>query len=122
MINNQKFQTVVFNTFLNYICYLTIFILLSWDNIYYIIIGEGNNAFNYFRIIKFRKCYAHNSYTCGCPLERTYQNLKPIVHYYIKFYKFCSTTFIVEDKKIKYVKVRSKYNSIFIENKQNQNQ
>jgi len=121
-INNQKYQTVVFSTSLNYICYLIIFILLSWDNIYYIIKGEGNNTFNYFRIIKFRKCYAHNSYTCGCPLERTYQDLEPIVHYYIKFYKFCSTTFIVEDKKIKYIKVRSKYDSIFIDNKQNQNQ
>jgi len=103
---------MIFDTYLNYICYLIIFTLLSWDNIYYIVIDKGNDVFAYFKVKKYKKCSSHNSYKCICKKELTHQNIESIVKNYIQFYKFCSDIFTVSNGKIEFINIKSKYNSI----------
>ncbi|OUM58168.1 hypothetical protein PIROE2DRAFT_16647 [Piromyces sp. E2] len=54
------------------------------------------------------KCILHNSFTCGCKLEESDENLELIIKKYIIFYKFCSTIFIINHGKIKYINMKSK--------------
>lgn len=95
------------------------FIFFSWDKIYYIFKKKGNDPTLYFIYSRKEKCFVHNSFTCGCKLKSKKENLKPIIEKYIKFYKFCSTVFIIEKGKIKYIKLQSKVNIIMEELKTN---
>lgn len=91
---------------------MAIFILLSWDNIYYIITSKGDDVFSYFKVKKYKRCVLHNSYKCDCKKELIRQDLEPIIENYIQFYKFCSSIVTISDGKIKYIKMKSKYNFI----------
>lgn len=79
-------MNIIFNT----ICYLTMFILLSWDKIYYIMKKEGNNSTIYFIYIKHDICEIHHSHCCGCKLNLTKENIKVNTDNYINIYNFCS--------------------------------
>ena len=86
--------------------------LFSWSNIYYIVKKEGDNTLTYFKIKKYKKCIIHESRNCGCQLELTFRNIEPFVENYIKFYNFCSALFMINNGKLKYVNMNSKYSII----------
>ncbi|OUM56276.1 hypothetical protein PIROE2DRAFT_19184 [Piromyces sp. E2] len=108
ILSNQKYNKYIFDTTLNSIGYLILFILFSWDKVYYIFKKQGNDPRKYFIIKKYKKCVIHNSFTCGCQLEESDENLEPIIKKYILFYKFCSTFLIINHGKLKYVNMKSK--------------
>jgi len=83
------------------IAYIVIFILFSWDKIYYIIRKEGNNTNVYFHIKHYEKCIIHDSYKCGCVLLEKKRNQSTIVNKYLHFYKYCTKLFDTKHKKIK---------------------
>ncbi|ORX77658.1 hypothetical protein BCR32DRAFT_270514 [Anaeromyces robustus] len=92
-LNNERFGKTVFEIFSNSLGFLIIFVLFSWDKIYYIIKKEGNDNKNYFILRSKEKCVLHNSYR----------------YKYIDFYNLCSKLFIkTDDKKIKYFDLDSK--------------
>lgn len=110
-MSNQRYARVKFETYLNSICYIIVFLLFSWDKFYYILKKESNNAINYFVLKNFEICPLHNSYNCGCQLENKKDETIPVIQKYIDFYKFCSAIVEVQDKKIKLVRKKSKINA-----------
>jgi len=113
ILNNQKYVRVIFENILNSMCYLTLFIGLSWDKVYYIYKKKGNDPKIYFKISKrYKKCFVHKTYNCGCTLEEDNDNLESDIEKYIFFYKFCSLLFVKEGGKIQYVNMESKINVI----------
>jgi len=95
ILKNQRFEKVLFDVTLNMIAYLVIFILFSWDKIYYILRKEGNNIKHY------EKCILHDSYKCGCVLLEKKRNQSTIVSKYLQFYKYSTKLLDPKNKKIK---------------------
>ena len=81
----------MFNVITNGICYLLIYILYSWDKIYYILNSRGDNPETYFNSIRREECLLHKSYYCGCIKSDTEYE---IVQKYLEFYKLCSKVII----------------------------
>jgi len=107
-LGNQRHAKTVFEATLNTIDYLVIFILFSWDKVYFIVKKEGDNPNKYFKITVYKKCLVHNSLTCGCRLEVSDEDNKEIIKKFIKFYKYCSLMIVYKDGKVKYVDSKSK--------------
>jgi len=106
-LGNQRHAKTVFEATLNSIGYIIIFMLFSWDKIYYVMKKEGNDSNKYFKITVYKKCFKHNSLTCGCRLEVSDEDNQEIIKKFIIFYKYCSLMIVYRDGKIKYV--NSKY-------------
>jgi len=87
------------------------FFLFSWDKVYYIIKKEGNYNYNYFKMLKLKKCVLHNSYRCGCKLNKNEDSIKQTIEQYILIYKYCTKLFVVVDGKIKLFSIRKKLNN-----------
>jgi len=51
-LEKQHHERIIFETILNFIGYLMIFILFSWDKLYYILIKKGNDIDVYFKFSK----------------------------------------------------------------------
>ena len=51
-MEKQHHERIIFETILNFIGYLMIFILFSWDKLYYILIKKGNDIDVYFKFSK----------------------------------------------------------------------
>ncbi|KAG4095661.1 hypothetical protein H8356DRAFT_944737 [Neocallimastix lanati (nom. inval.)] len=108
VLSDERFKKIAFELILNNIGYFIIFILFSWDKIYYILKKEGDDCNIYFRFRKHEKCAIHNSYTCWCDHERSKKDIRPSIKRYIDFYKFCSLVITIIDGKIKYIKMKTK--------------
>ncbi|OUM63123.1 hypothetical protein PIROE2DRAFT_10436 [Piromyces sp. E2] len=93
-------------------CIFKCTLYIIYSSIIVIVLGpvanQGNDPKKYFIIKKYKKCIVHNSFTCGCILEETEENLEPLIKKYIIFYKFCSTFFIINHGKLKYINMKSK--------------
>ena len=86
-------------------CYIFILFFLSWDKIYYIVKGEGDDFNNYFNSTKYEMCPIHNTAMCGCAKKN---GASDVIEKYISFYKRCSTIIEISDGKIRYVGKSSK--------------
>ncbi|ORX56013.1 hypothetical protein BCR36DRAFT_175699 [Piromyces finnis] len=111
ILNNQRYERVIFETLLNTICYIIVFLFFSWDKLYYIIKKEKKIE-NYFIYKNYEMCSLHKSLTCGCQLEKKNNNVIPVIEKYIDFYKFCSAIVEKKNGKTRLVRVESKI-SIF---------
>ncbi|OUM63859.1 hypothetical protein PIROE2DRAFT_9528, partial [Piromyces sp. E2] len=85
----QRYSRIIYEVTINSICYLSIFIILSWDKVYYIIKRAGNKPTNYFIYKRHEKCLIHNSISCGCKLndyvrENLLQNIDVGINVYKK--------------------------------------
>ncbi|OUM59930.1 hypothetical protein PIROE2DRAFT_63457 [Piromyces sp. E2] len=120
-LNNQKYERVAFDTSLNLLGYFVLFLCCSWDKIYYVMKNTGNDPRVYFKLKKYKKCFKHNTYTCGCKLDQDEENPVPAMKKYIIFYKFCSEIFEVTNGKIKYISMNSKTNVVNEQNNNNNN-
>ncbi|ORX45341.1 hypothetical protein BCR36DRAFT_358228, partial [Piromyces finnis] len=85
ILNKQIYGKVVFDYVSNTIAYLVIFIMFSWDKIYYISIKEGNNTNVYFLFKRYKKCLIHHSYKCGCILNEKECNHTLVINKYLLF-------------------------------------
>lgn len=70
-------------------CYFIIFILFSWDKIFYIFKKDGNNSNNYFIYKRHELCSKHNSNSCGCRYNISKENLNIYSDKYIRLYNEC---------------------------------
>jgi len=102
-----------FNNIVNSICYLTILFIFSWDKIYYIIKGKGDNPESYFYSLKLEECPLHKSYFCGC--IKTKSELE-VIKKYISFYKYSSQIFVIYNGKVKFIRRNNKTTVRFIIN------
>ncbi|ORX58410.1 hypothetical protein BCR36DRAFT_343580 [Piromyces finnis] len=107
-LNDQAYSRSIFEKILNSVSVLVIFILFSWDKLYYILKSEGNIQRNYFRVTKYNRCILHNSRYCGCRLEKSDENIDIIIKRYIQYYKYCSTILIMKNGKLSYLTIKSK--------------
>ncbi|KAL6596852.1 hypothetical protein U3516DRAFT_671521 [Neocallimastix sp. 'constans'] len=94
ILQNKKYEAIKLIYILNSICYIIIFILFSWDKIYFIIKKDGNNPLNYFIYIKHKECNIHHSCNCGCNTNLSKEDYRMNVEKYINIYKICSKIFI----------------------------
>jgi len=111
-LDNQKYARVAFDTSLNSIGFFVLFLCYSWDKVYYIVKKAGNDPRVYFKLKKYKKCFKHNTFTCGCKLDQDNENLLPAMEKYILFYQFCSVIFTKVDGKVKYINMKSKTNIV----------
>jgi len=94
------------------IAYFIVFVIFSWDKIYYIVIKKGNDTNTYFLIKHYEKCIIHNSYKCGCILKEKFRDQSSIINKYLKFYKYCTEFYDIGDNKIKKFKINDIINII----------
>ena len=102
-LNNQRYGKIKFDLFFNSLFYYIIFISFSWDNIYIIIKGKGNDSTNYFIYKKHELCEKHNSTSCSCKLNMTDVELSNSIRNSIIFYKICTTFYEIINGKIIYI-------------------
>ena len=106
MLKNQRFNKIIIETILNSISSIGIFLLFSWDKVYYIIKKEGNNPMVYFIYKRHEECLKHKSTYCGCKLNMIKEHIEMSIRNYIDIYKTCSTLFEIVDGKVKFIKLR----------------
>ena len=82
---------------------------------------KGNDPNTYFLFKRHEKCLIHDSYTCGCILEQTKEDLISTIYKFIDYYKFCSTLFVIENGKVKFMNIKTKLKLLDIENGCNNN-
>ncbi|OUM59806.1 hypothetical protein PIROE2DRAFT_14574 [Piromyces sp. E2] len=111
-LEDQRYEQIIFEIILNSICYLTFFLLFSWNKVYYIIRNKDIDSHLYFKYVKHDMCMIHNSYTCACEFDDSNENNHQVIKNYIIFYKICSKILEITDGKIKYINVKSKMNII----------
>jgi len=105
----MKLIKVLFENLINYIGLLIIFILYSWDKFYIINIKKrGDDTTLYFYYTKILKYCIHNSYKCGCVLDKTNKNLEEPTRNYLNYYEICSTVMTFNKKKFNYIDVATK--------------
>ena len=85
-----------------------IFIIFSFNNIYNIVKGEGDNPVKYFIYKRHEECTIHNSTSCGCKLYLTQEEFSTNIRRSLDFYRICSTILEIVDGKIKYINFNSK--------------
>ncbi|OUM61162.1 hypothetical protein PIROE2DRAFT_12876 [Piromyces sp. E2] len=107
-LNNQRYGQVFFEVMLNLICFCIIYVLFSWDKVYYVFLKQGNISQNYFKVHKYKKCLIHETTSCECELELSYDDIDIITKKFIKFYKYCSTIFVIRNGKMSYITMKSK--------------
>ncbi|ORX79566.1 hypothetical protein BCR32DRAFT_269397 [Anaeromyces robustus] len=108
--NSNSFNS--FNTTMNGICYFIIYILYTWDKVYYIIKGKGNDPEKYFYSVKrHEECVYHKSCYCNC--TNTTINYDIVIKY-INFYKYCSKIIDYSNGKLRYIKMENKNQLKFI--------
>ncbi|ORX64425.1 hypothetical protein BCR32DRAFT_273116 [Anaeromyces robustus] len=89
--NNQRKTKIIFEVLLNTICYLTVFILFSWDKVYYILKNQGDDPTIYFIYEKHELCTIHQSTSCGCKLNISKDILLVKITQSINYYTLCSS-------------------------------
>jgi len=70
--------------------------------VYYVVIGEGNEKSNYFKIFKQKKCPIHHSYKCTCNSKTRVKNVEQLTEEFILIYENCSKLFTLTDGKLKF--------------------
>ncbi|ORX64116.1 hypothetical protein BCR32DRAFT_273221 [Anaeromyces robustus] len=90
ILYKDTIQKIYMNIILNSICYLSLFIYLSWDKIYYILKQDADDCTHYFVYKRHERCTIHNSKVCGCKLNISQINLKQSCQNYIDIYNLCS--------------------------------
>jgi len=93
---------------LNSVGYLIVFIIFSWEIIYYAIKSDNYNPQNYFILKRHDKCMVHQSTTCPCTLNLSEKEFYIAIRHSIDFYKISSSFFEIVDKKIVYITTNSK--------------
>jgi len=78
------------------------YILLTYDKIYYVIKKRGDDPNTYFIYKKHQLCTTHNSNTCGCKLNETKDSIKYNIEKYIYLYN-SSNISLLFNKKVVYV-------------------
>jgi len=96
---------------INYLNYLLILIICTWDKFYYIIKNKGNDSECYFNSKIQNECIIHKSYTCGCCRIKLD---KEKIEKYINFYIFCSKIVVISNGKIKFIGKKSKNTMKFV--------
>jgi len=91
---------------LNSIGNIGVFLLYSWDKIYYILKKEGDNSMTYFIFKRHEECLKHKSTYCGCNLNMTKADMDEGINNYIDIYKTCSTIFEIVRGKIRFIKIQ----------------
>eukprot|EP00833_Pecoramyces_ruminatium_P001614 jgi/Orpsp1_1/1175646/evm.model.c7180000054692.1 len=108
-LSKMKANRTKYETLINYIGYLIIYLLYYWDKVYLINIAKcGDDIFSYFYFTSNVKCLVHNSYKCGCKLDETNENLEEITKKYINYYNICSTILTFKKGKLAYIKASTK--------------
>ncbi|ORX47898.1 hypothetical protein BCR36DRAFT_405219 [Piromyces finnis] len=110
---DQSIPYTFFNYVFNSICYVFIFIMLSWDKLYYIIKSDGNNVYNYFNSTQYEQCFVHKSFTCNCK-KKTIDGEIETMKNYIEFYNYCSNIIVISDGHIHYINKKRKSTMKFI--------
>jgi len=88
ILEKQRYSKKIIGIILNSICNIVIFILFSWDKIYYIFKKEGNNQYVYFIYKRHEECLKHKSTHCGCKLNMTNEEIEISINNYIDIYKY----------------------------------
>ncbi|ORX43920.1 hypothetical protein BCR36DRAFT_399767 [Piromyces finnis] len=108
LLQNQRYLRVFFDTLTNIICYFLVFIIFSWDKIYYVFKKEANDPSKYFILKVHIPCRKHNSTCCGCGLSIQRQEFLQLIRKSIDFYRIYSSFFEIIDRKLIFVNVGSK--------------
>jgi len=98
-------MSILFNTTLNYICYLFIFVMYFWNKFYYILFKRGGNDCNNYFIGERPYCLIHRTYTCKnekCLKKTDPEAMMAISRSYIEYYSICSSILKFKDKKLRY--------------------
>ncbi|KAL6596849.1 hypothetical protein U3516DRAFT_565114 [Neocallimastix sp. 'constans'] len=98
IFRNNYITKIFYELTINTIAYITLFLLLSWDKIYYIIKKKGNDPTVYFIYKRHELCLTHNSNRCGCKLTISKELLLNNIEQYINIYKKSSKFVLKEDK------------------------
>ncbi|OUM62446.1 hypothetical protein PIROE2DRAFT_11296 [Piromyces sp. E2] len=106
LLKDQRFRKIIIEIVLNTISCIGVFIIFSWDKIYYIIKKEGNNPMIYFVYKRHEECLVHRSTFCGCKLTMKKEEIEACIFNYIDIYNTCSTLFEIVDGKIRFKKLR----------------
>ncbi|ORX56016.1 hypothetical protein BCR36DRAFT_467070, partial [Piromyces finnis] len=116
IFHNQTYTSIIFKASLNSLCYFILFLLFSWDKVYYILKNKGNDAKNYFIFNSRDKCVIHNSYTCECKNNSKESIDINIISKYIYIYKLSSRIIYLHKGNVKFDKYKSKMTLISISN------
>jgi len=103
-LSKQRYEKVIFESILCSICYSVIFTLFSWDKIYYIIKGEGDDAISYFIYIKHDVCEKHNSRSCGCKLNISKNEYNLYSQKYLDFYRLSCAIITIYNGKVSFLR------------------
>ncbi|ORX51107.1 hypothetical protein BCR36DRAFT_326179 [Piromyces finnis] len=91
ILKDHRYSRICYDIALNTICYISIFVFLSWDKIFFITKKEGYNPITYFIYIRHEKCLVHDSTSCGCKLnENARDNLLQNIEKSVNIYKAVS--------------------------------
>eukprot|EP00833_Pecoramyces_ruminatium_P015546 jgi/Orpsp1_1/1189578/evm.model.d7180000073013.1 len=91
IFKDNRTEKIFLDTIFNTICYFTLFLIYSWDKIYYTTICKNKNESNFYFIYKIHElCQVHNSTSCGCKLNMTKEYVLYNIDNYISIYKICS--------------------------------
>jgi len=93
----------MFEIITNMICYFILFILFSFDKVFYIARNEGNNPDNYF-IFKRREYNSNFLIKVYKDEFEVKTKNEYIILKYIYLYRFCSKFFTINKKKINSIK------------------
>ncbi|OUM66937.1 hypothetical protein PIROE2DRAFT_5797 [Piromyces sp. E2] len=102
------YKRFLFEVIWNSLGNLIILIMFTWDKIYLICTKRGNDSYMYFKFINYKKCPIHNSFICGCPIEKSNRHSKALADKYILFYRHCSNLFSISNGRIRYINLNKK--------------
>ncbi|ORY28851.1 hypothetical protein LY90DRAFT_674031 [Neocallimastix californiae] len=108
ILSNQRYIRSIFECSLNMLCYFIIFIIFSWDKIYYVFKKDCDNPNVYFIYKRHELCGLHNSDCCGCKLNISKEDYLSITQRYFDFYTVCSSIFMISEGKIRFIRIKSK--------------
>ncbi|ORX53833.1 hypothetical protein BCR36DRAFT_21462, partial [Piromyces finnis] len=88
-LTNNYYTRILFENYLNYMCYVIMFLFHSWDKIYYINIKKcGNDPKCYFLLTETEVCLIHRANDCKCNLKIAKNNRNMLSDYYIQYYNY----------------------------------
>ncbi|KAG4087810.1 hypothetical protein H8356DRAFT_1728041 [Neocallimastix lanati (nom. inval.)] len=102
-LKDRRIYKIMFEIITNMICYFILFILFSFDKVFYIARNEGNNPDNYF-IFKRREYNSNFLIKVYKDEFEVKTKNEYIILKYIYLYRFCSKFFTINKKKINSIK------------------
>ncbi|OUM63850.1 hypothetical protein PIROE2DRAFT_9519 [Piromyces sp. E2] len=98
VFENDRSTKIFIDLTLNVICYFSVYILYTYDKVYYIIKKKGDETNTYFIYKRHQHCTIHNSYTCGCKLNETKENIRFNTEKYIFLYNSTNLSLLFNRK------------------------